>query len=195
MLSSQQLARAAWLKSDRRGVVSGLSASALLGAKWIDAGERAEIIHSNRRPPAGLVVHSDTLAPGETTEVSGMPVDGGSESPYESLTRLMLVRAGFPRPMTQIKFCDRYGLVPARLDMGWPEYRVADETTLSRTRWSAIEKSAEADASGDFLRLTYAPRTRCRSGSMAWSSRPQYAQLCVPLFGKLNTPFDPPAAR
>ncbi|QIV80457.1 hypothetical protein [Mycolicibacterium frederiksbergense] len=95
VLSPQQLARAAWLWSDRRGVVSGLCASALLGAKWIDAGERAEIIHSNRRPPAGLVVHSDTLAPGETTEVSGMPVDGGSESPYESLTRLMLVRAEF----------------------------------------------------------------------------------------------------
>ncbi len=186
-LSPQELARAAWLWSDRRGVVSGLSASALWGATWIDAGERAEIIHSNRRPPAGLIVRSDTLAPGETTEVSGMPVtdpartafdlgrrltlragvqridalmsatrvqvadvhavarqhpgarglrqlretleivDGGSESPYESLTRLRLVRAGFPRPVTQIKVCDRYGLVLARLDMGWPEYRVAVE--------------------------------------------------------------------
>ncbi len=33
-----------------------------------------------------------------------------------------------------------------------------------------------------------------RSGFIACSSRPQYAQLCVPLFGKLNTPLLPPAA-
>ncbi len=93
MLSSQQLARAVWLWSDRRGVVSGLSASALLGAKWIDAGERAAIIHSNRRPPAGLVVHSDTLAPGETTEVSGMPVDGGSEQRDRDIERHVALEA------------------------------------------------------------------------------------------------------
>lgn len=51
-------------------------------------------------------------------------VDGGAESPYETLTRLLLVRNGFPRPQTQIRVVDRYGFVVARLDMGWPEYRV-----------------------------------------------------------------------
>lgn len=51
-------------------------------------------------------------------------VDGGAESPYETLTRLLLVRNGFPRPQTQIRIADRYGFVVARLDMGWPEYRV-----------------------------------------------------------------------
>ena len=51
-------------------------------------------------------------------------VDGGSESPYETLTRLLLVRNGFPRPQTQIRVMDGHGFVVARLDMGWPEYRV-----------------------------------------------------------------------
>lgn len=51
-------------------------------------------------------------------------VDGGSESPYETLTRLRLVCNSFPRPDTQIRVRDEYGFVVARLDMGWPEYRV-----------------------------------------------------------------------
>jgi very-short-patch-repair endonuclease len=51
-------------------------------------------------------------------------VDGGAESPYESLTRLLLVRAGFPRPQTQIPVLDEYGYVIARIDMGWTEWLV-----------------------------------------------------------------------
>jgi very-short-patch-repair endonuclease len=50
-------------------------------------------------------------------------VDGGAESPYESLTRLLLIKAGFPRPQTQIRVIDKYGNV-WRIDMGWPEWRV-----------------------------------------------------------------------
>ncbi|MDA4107840.1 hypothetical protein [Mycolicibacterium holsaticum] len=51
-------------------------------------------------------------------------VDSGAESPYESLTRLLLVQAGFPRPQTQIPVFDEYGRLLARIDMGWPEYLV-----------------------------------------------------------------------
>jgi hypothetical protein len=50
-------------------------------------------------------------------------VDGGAESPYESLTRLLLVQAGFPRPQTQIRVIDKHGNV-WRIDMGWPEWLV-----------------------------------------------------------------------
>jgi hypothetical protein len=50
-------------------------------------------------------------------------VDGGAESPYESLTRLLLIKAGFPRPQTQIRVIDKQGNV-WRIDMGWPEYLV-----------------------------------------------------------------------
>ena len=51
-------------------------------------------------------------------------VDGGAESPYESLTRLLLVRAGFPPPETQIPVLDEYGVVIAVIDMGRREYLV-----------------------------------------------------------------------
>ena len=51
-------------------------------------------------------------------------VDGGAESPYESLTRLLLIQNGFPRPQTQIPVYDERGRLFARIDIGWPEYRV-----------------------------------------------------------------------
>ena len=183
-LSATDRARAAWLWSRRGGVLAGLSASAMLGAKWIDNDLPAELIHTNRRPPPLITVHTDELLSGETQTIRGLPmttpartafdlgrrlsmedgvqridalmnatdvkvddietvagthpgvrglrqlrqtldlVDGGAESPYESLTRLLLVQAGFPRPQTQIRVLDGYGLLVAIIDMGWPQYLV-----------------------------------------------------------------------
>lgn len=51
-------------------------------------------------------------------------VDGGAESPWESLTRLLFVRAEFPRPETQIPVFDEYGVLVAVIDMGWRDYLV-----------------------------------------------------------------------
>ncbi len=51
-------------------------------------------------------------------------VDGGAESPYESLTRLLIVQNGFPRPQTQIPVYNARGRLFARIDIGWPEYLV-----------------------------------------------------------------------
>lgn len=73
--------------------------------------------------------------------------DGGAESPYESLTRLMLVQRGFPVPATQIEVLDEYGIV-ARIDMGWRRYRVgvdfdgAHHWTDSRQRTRDVERYA-----------------------------------------------------
>jgi hypothetical protein len=53
-------------------------------------------------------------------------VDGGAASPKETWLRLLLVDAGFPRPVTQIPVAD--GWRPVRtLDMGWEELKVAAE--------------------------------------------------------------------
>lgn len=183
-LTAVDRARAAWLWSRRRGVIAGLSASAMLGARWIEPDAAAELVFTNRRPPPLITVRSDTLLPGETQPLSRMSVttpartafdfgrrlpltegvqridalmnvtdlkladieqvaqrhpgvrglrklhrtlelvDGGAESPYESLTRLLLIRAGFPRPQTQIPVLDRHGRVVARIDLGWAEYQV-----------------------------------------------------------------------
>jgi hypothetical protein len=181
-------AKAAWLWSRRRGTVAGQSAAAMLGTKWVDGAQAAELIHDNRRPPAQLIVHSDTLATGETLEVDGMAVttaartafdlgrrtssrlravqrldalvnatdvklidieavmaahpgargmprlrkvlpvvDGGAESPQETLTRLVLIDAGLPRPRTQIQVYDDCRCFVARIDMGYEDVLVGIE--------------------------------------------------------------------
>ncbi len=48
-------------------------------------------------------------------------VDGGAESPKETELRLLLVRDGLPRPVTQIRAGRR------RIDMGWPQWKVGVE--------------------------------------------------------------------
>ena len=62
-------------------------------------------------------------------------VDGGAESPQESRTRLELIDAGLPWPETQIVVCDRYGEFVARLDMGYPQFKVGIEYD-GRQHWT-----------------------------------------------------------
>jgi hypothetical protein len=45
--------------------------------------------------------------------------DAGAESPWETRTRLAIRTAGLPRPRTQVVVRDRYGVIIARLDLGW----------------------------------------------------------------------------
>lgn len=236
-LAPQQRARAAWLWSRRRAVASGLSAAALLGCKWIEAANPAELTHTNRRNPTMLVVHTDALLPCERTTIDGIPtttpartafdlgrrlpiskgvqridavmnatritvtdiervaashvgvrgvrtlrrilklVDGGAQSPYESLTRLMLIDGGLPAPQTQLAVRDNYGFVVAYLDMGWREYRVgveydgAQHWTDSRQRRRDVERFADLEALGwlvirvtsDMLRTPAAVVARVRA--------------------------------
>lgn len=52
-------------------------------------------------------------------------IDAGAESPRETWLRLLLIRAGFPPPHTQIPVYDGYGQLVAVVDMGWEEIQVA----------------------------------------------------------------------
>lgn len=187
-VSAHARARAAWLWSKRRGTVAGLSAAAVLGTKWIDPTEPAELIHDNRRPPRNLVVRTEKLrsneivvlgemrvtAPARTmfdlgrhiespivavqrldalvnaTDVKPVDVeavmaahpgarhlprlqrvlplvDGGAESPQETIARLALIDAGLPPPKTQFCVFDNYGQFVARLDMAYDEVKVGIE--------------------------------------------------------------------
>ncbi len=181
-------AEAAWLWSRRRGIVAGRSAAVLHGAKWVEGGRPAELIHHNRHPPRGIWTWCDAIADDEVQTISGIPVtsaartavdigcrrsplrqavaemdallratgldrgeieillarhrgrrgvrnahralalvDGGAESPRETWLRLLLIKAGLPRPQTQIRVLDDYGQIVARLDMGWPELKIGVE--------------------------------------------------------------------
>jgi len=54
-------------------------------------------------------------------------VDAGAESPRETWLRLLLLRAGIPRPRTQIPVYDEFNQLIARLDMGWEDAMIAAE--------------------------------------------------------------------
>lgn len=76
--------------------------------------------------------------------------DGRAESPRESRLRLILVRAGLPRPECQIEF----RALRIRVDMGWPQWKVAVEYdgvqhwTDGRQRSWDIERTALLEAEG-----------------------------------------------
>jgi hypothetical protein len=186
--SARQRAEAAWLWSKRRGVVSGQSAAAMLGAKWVDGRSPAELIHDNRKSPAGLIVRTETLPAGETVHIGAMQVtkaartafelgrhtaarvqavqrldalanatgvtaadveavaaahpgvrgltrlravlplvDGGAESPQETVARLALIDAGLPAPRTQCEVFGEYGEFIARVDMAYDAVEVGIE--------------------------------------------------------------------
>ena len=76
-------------------------------------------------------------------------VDGGAESPQETRVRLLLIRDGLPRPITQIPVRDATGRAVRRIDMGWPEYCVGVEYD-GEHHWT--DPAAHA---GDITRLEF----------------------------------------
>jgi hypothetical protein len=202
-------------------VVAGLSAQAVLGAKWVEPDCPAELVHVNQHTPPLIVVYADSLASGETQRIAGMMtttpartafdigrrlpliegvqrldalinatsvdvaeieavaalhpgvrglvnlrhaltfVDGGAESPYESLTRLVLMQAGFPRPQTQIPVYDEGGQLFARIDMGWPQWLVGVDfdgayhwTNPERRTWDVERYAKLSELGWADIRLT-----------------------------------------
>lgn len=54
-------------------------------------------------------------------------VDGGAQSPPETRTRLLLIRAGLPRPQTQVPVRNAWDYIIATCDLGWEEWKVVVE--------------------------------------------------------------------
>lgn len=67
-------ARAAWLWSHREGVVAGLTASALHGAKWVDDSLPIELVRPNARSPKGMHTYDYRLLGDEFIEFDGMRI-------------------------------------------------------------------------------------------------------------------------
>ena len=230
-------AKACWLRSRRRGVLAGFSASALHGSKWTDPTLPAAIIDTNRRPTPGVRVWEEHIEADEIDVVDHMRlttpartaldlarryptdvavasidalmqavelkmadiellvdryagrrgikaaraalelVDGGAQSPKETWLRLLLVKAGFPRPQTQIAVRNEWGWAEAYLDMGWEDIKVAVEydgdqhrssryqyvkdirrlEMLERYGWTVVRVVAE-DHPDDVIRRVYEVR-------------------------------------
>ncbi len=186
-LTAELRATALWLRSRRRGILAGFSASALHGARWIDPALPAAIIDTNARPEPRVQIWEDRIESDEVCVVDGLRVttpertaldlasrfpldpavaavdaliqatalkladvdqlveryrgrrgikaaraalglvDGGAQSPKETWLRVLLIRAGFPRPQTQIVVRNEWGWREAYLDMGWEDIKVAVE--------------------------------------------------------------------
>ncbi|OBH43603.1 hypothetical protein A5690_21205 [Mycobacterium intracellulare] len=102
-------------------------------------------------------------------------VDKGAESPRETWLRLLLIRAGFPRPQTQIPVYE-YGALIACLDMGWRDIKLAVEyegdhhrtdqrqfnkdirraETLGEIGWTVVRVTAADTAGGVIARVSAA---------------------------------------
>ncbi|MEZ0339126.1 hypothetical protein ACAG25_03985 [Mycobacterium sp. pV006] len=64
-------------------------------------------------------------------------VDPGAESPQETWLRLVVVRAGYPRPRTQLPVLNEYGALIGTVDLGWNEHKIAMEYEGKQHRLSA----------------------------------------------------------
>jgi very-short-patch-repair endonuclease len=186
-LTLPERAKAAWLYSHREGIVAGLTASGLHGAKWADDNLPIELIWSNARRPRGLRTYDMHLFSDEFSNLGDMRVttvertafdiarrgrlddaiarldalgnatglkvedvlaiadrhrgvrglrqlraaldlyDPGAESPKETWLRLLVIRAGYPRPRTQIPVLSPDGCRQYYLDMGWEDMLLALE--------------------------------------------------------------------
>lgn len=82
-LSLRDRTEGAWLWSRRRAVIAGVAASALHGARWVDADIPIELVWSNTRPPRGIVAREQLLAHDEIARVAGMPVTTPARTAYD----------------------------------------------------------------------------------------------------------------
>jgi very-short-patch-repair endonuclease len=94
---------AAWLWSHREGVIAGLTAARLYGAKWISDDLPVELVWPNARPPKGISTTHMALGAGETVLLSGLPTTSLERTAFDlarrrpmrtAVTRLDALAAG-----------------------------------------------------------------------------------------------------
>lgn len=86
-LTLQHRAMAAWLWSRRAGVVAGLTASALHGARYVEDSWPIELISPGRRPPRGIMTHNVELGADETTVRWRVPVTTPERTAFDVARR------------------------------------------------------------------------------------------------------------
>lgn len=212
-LTLRQRAEAAWLWSRREGVIAGLTASALHGAKWVDDTSPIELVWSNARRPRGIRTYDMRLRTDEFITAWGLRVttpartafdigrrgkiddavarldalgnvtgltaedvhavarahrgarglrqlgaaldlyDPGAESPKETWLRLLVIRAGYPRPRTQIPVRSADGRRQYYLDMGWEDIMLALEYDGEQHRVNPVQYAYDIQRSEDLDEL------------------------------------------
>ncbi len=80
-LTAALRARAAWLSSG--ATLCGLSAAAVLGARWLEPSAPAEILRPDRHAQAGMIVHSFRLRDDETCWAASLPVTTPARTAFD----------------------------------------------------------------------------------------------------------------
>ncbi|MED5815584.1 hypothetical protein VST63_24760 [Mycolicibacterium sp. 050232] len=82
-MTAAKRAVAAWLWSGRKATLTGLSASAVYGTRWIDPAAPAELYRRNGKPATGILVHRDELDADETRLFTGLPVTTPARTAFD----------------------------------------------------------------------------------------------------------------
>jgi hypothetical protein len=64
-------------------VIAGVAASALHGARWVEADEPIEVVMGGRRTQSGLIIRNDTLHPDEITTIAGVRVTNAVRTAFD----------------------------------------------------------------------------------------------------------------
>jgi len=92
-LTAELRAHAAWLWSDRRAVLGGLSASAWYGTRWVDPKSPAELFRVYGKPVPGIIIHRDALRSDEILTVRGIETTSPARTGFDVGRRKGRVRA------------------------------------------------------------------------------------------------------
>lgn len=110
VLTPAQKAHAAWLFSQRRATIVGVSAAALYGSKWIDKRLPAELNQASQHKTRGIVLHNDALAPDEVGTVRGFPLTTLARTAFDLGRRygrtLAVIRVDALLQATPLKLAD-----------------------------------------------------------------------------------------
>ncbi|MCG7610705.1 MULTISPECIES: endonuclease domain-containing protein [Mycobacterium] len=106
-------------------------------------------------------------------------VDPGAESPQETWLRLLVIRAGYPRPQTQYPIRNEYGALIGEVDLAWPELKIALEyegahhTDPEQIRKDIMRVDAMVEMGWIVVRVTRREGTATMLGRIAkaWASR------------------------
>lgn len=82
-LSLQDRTTAAWLWSRRGGIVTGVAASALHGAEWVDDDVTIELLWDYLRSPRGITVRHERIDDDEIICVAGLPVTTPARTAFD----------------------------------------------------------------------------------------------------------------
>ena len=73
----------AWLWSKRRGIVTGVAASALHGAEWVDAEVAIEMLYNCAHPPKGIRTRNERVSDDEFTMIGDLPVATAGRTAFD----------------------------------------------------------------------------------------------------------------